>query len=182
MFVNSFIELYMTTMLDFLISAYFTINFGMISWNFEPYKYHLGEILSLAIAIFTILMIFVLILIGSFRIIFMCHEELEVKQIKDCIGQLYSGVNISKGRWARSYTFIFTMRRIIMVGISFINVPVIFQCLTILLMNLFMTIYLGHTRLLNESLREFNLGLFNEFCIGFSAFFYINFSGNLMNE
>jgi len=46
-------------------------------------------------------------------------------------------------------------------------------------MNLFMTIYLGHDRLLENTLKEHKFAMFNELCVALSAHIYINFAGNL---
>jgi len=66
-----------------------------------------------------------------------------------------------------------------MMAVAFTRLPVIIQCLVILFMNLFMTIYFSHNRILDESRLEYRLGLFNELCISLATHYYINFSGNL---
>jgi len=70
MILNGFIELYLTTYLDFLVSACLTIMFGAIDLNFMPYGLYSGELLSLAIAILTIVVGLLFILIASVAIIF----------------------------------------------------------------------------------------------------------------
>jgi len=110
MLVNGFLELVLTTYLDFLMAAWLTVNFGAINGNFHPYSSFLGEILSLAIISYAILVGLLVIPVGSLIIIFQTKYDLDELRIKETIGILYQDVHIRKGRWARAYTFIFSMR------------------------------------------------------------------------
>jgi len=180
--INGFLELVLTTYLDFLMAAWLTVNFGAIDGNFQPYTFFFGEVLSLAIISYAILVGLLVIPVGSLIIIFQTKYDLNEPRIKETIGILYEDVHIRKGRWAKAYTFIFSMRRIIIIAITLTRLPIIIQCLVILFMNLFMTIYIGHDRILDQSRWEYRFGLFNEMCISLAGHYYINFAGNLDNH
>jgi len=68
--MNGFFELYLSTFFDFLISARLTIDFGAIDGNFKPYSGYSGEIISLTITAFTVVVGVVGIILGSIYIIF----------------------------------------------------------------------------------------------------------------
>ena len=151
MYFNGFLELFLTTYFDFLLSAYFTIKFGAVRGDFDPYREYFGEILSLTIAVFTIIMTLVVIPVCSVLIIVKSDKELNQPIFIDTIGALYDNIKTKKGRWARAFTLIFILRRLFMLVIAFTNVPTIFQCLPIMFINLFMMIYLGRGRILKET-------------------------------
>jgi len=125
--------------------------FGAIRGDFDPYRLYFGEILSLIIAAFSIIVALLIIPVCSVLIIIKSDKELKQASFKNIIGALYEDIITEKGRWARAFTLIFILRRLSMVVIAFTEVPTIFQCLAIMFINLFMTIYLGHSQLLRET-------------------------------
>ena len=68
--INGFLELMISTYLDFLIAAYLSLSFGVFSWNFKPYRNFYGEVLSLTITCFTLVVGVLFIPVCSFAIIF----------------------------------------------------------------------------------------------------------------
>jgi len=121
MFFNNFIGLHYTTFIDFLIAAYYTVKFGAIDGNFNPYQNFYGEIISLIITSISIVVI-CMIIVFSFIIILTKKYD---KSLKNTVGFLYDGVRMEKGRWARSYSFIIAMRRGSLVVLGFSNAPAI---------------------------------------------------------
>ena len=112
MFINGFLELYLTTYFDFLLSSFYTIMFGAIRGDFDPYRLYYGEILSLIIAAFSIIVALLIIPVCSVLIIVKSDKELKQASFKNIIGALYENIITEKGRWARAFTLIFILRRL----------------------------------------------------------------------
>jgi len=120
---NLFLDLYYSTFIDFLMSSFFSIKFGALYWNFKPYKSFFGEILSLISSCFTVFVCCVVIPVCSIYIIF--NKKYDIV-LEDYIGSLYAGVNLTKGKWARAYSFIGMARRGLLVAVALFNIPVIY--------------------------------------------------------
>jgi len=82
--LNAFIDLYISTYFEFMISSIFTLEFG-------TYAYY-GEVISLVITIFSILFGLLIIPALSVWVIFQTEERLEDESVKDTIGVLYETV------------------------------------------------------------------------------------------
>jgi len=82
--LNAFIDLYISTYFEFMISSIFTLEFG-------TYVYY-GEVISLAITIFSILFGLIILPILMVWVIFQTEERLEDESVKATIGVLYETV------------------------------------------------------------------------------------------
>jgi len=179
LFFGAFIDLYLSTYFEFVLSSIFT-------FRFEIYD-TIGEKYSFVIAIFSIIMTLVFIPYISIWIIFSTTDTLKRKDIKRVFGKFYEGVllrgrkerMIGNTKWRIAYTLMITMRRLLIIILAMYVDSIAIQALMILCTNTVFVIYQGRNRpgLGNKTRRDNRIYLFNEVCVGFSTFFYLAFTG-----
>ena len=166
LFFNEIINILIEGYLEFLIAGILNFRAPLDTMN--------GEITSTIMGF--IVLILALIALPGCAIYVLCQDlqKVNTEEFRQKWKPLVEPIK-TKNRWTLAFMVVYIFRRIAYLGLGFIITSQLFQIISLLLLNLFLTIYVGSSKPFILPL-ENKLELFNEWIIFLSALHMIVFT------